>query len=233
MHRERNTSLHGGVEAGPSAWARIGWVVLFSAAFGFVEGSVVVYLRALFYPGGFQFPLKNLPDTMIHVELVREMATIVMLGAVGMLAGRERWSRFGAFLLAFGVWDLVFYLSLKIVLDWPSSFFDWDILFLLPLPWIGPVIAPVIVALIMTLGGGWLILIDGRGRVTSLTWRALVLGACGTALLLSSFMADTPATLGGAMPQPYAYWMLAAGAACYCGAFASLRRTSKDAQSKP
>jgi len=33
------------------------------------------------------------------------------------------------------------------------SLLDWDILFLLPLPWWGPVLAPVLIALLMIVWG--------------------------------------------------------------------------------
>ncbi len=221
-------TTQGSFPTAESPWPRIFWIAVFGVAFGYVEAAVVVYLRALYYPGGFQFPLKVLSDTMIRVEVLREMATIVMLAAVGLLAGRERWSKFGAFLVAFGVWDITFYLSLKVLLGWPVSIFDWDILFLLPVPWIGPVIAPVLIALLMVVGGGWLIVLDARGVGSALSWQAMVLGVAGTAILLYSFMADTPATLGGALPRSYSYWMLTLGMACYSGAFVTLRRFRRD-----
>ena len=82
-------------------------------------------------------------------EVVREAATLVMLLAVGGLAGRSWRSRLGYALVAFGVWDIFYYVFLKIITGWPHSLLDWDILFLIPLPWWGPVMAPVSIALVM------------------------------------------------------------------------------------
>jgi len=77
------------------------WVALFAVAFALVESSVVVYLRALYYPAGFSFPLRLMEIAHLGVELGREIATIVMLVAIGVIAGRPAWERFGYFLIAF------------------------------------------------------------------------------------------------------------------------------------
>ncbi len=200
------------------------WLLVFGSAFGYVEAAVVVYLRALYYPGGFAFPLQQIPPTMAAVEIGREAATIVMLAVVGLLAGRRRWGRFGGFLVAFGVWDITFYIWLAVFLHWPSSVFDWDILFLIPLPWIGPVLAAITIATVMVVGGGWLMAVESAGQNVAMTWKAFLAGAIGTAVLLFSFMEDTAATLRGAMPQPYPYWMLVVGVLCYAAGFFLLRR---------
>ena len=75
---------------------------------------------------------------------MREAATLVMLLAVGMLAGADVAPRLGYTAIAFGVWDIFYYVFLRVIGGWPRSLFDWDILFLLPLPWWGPVLAPVL-----------------------------------------------------------------------------------------
>ncbi len=206
----------------PSPWKRILWVGVFGASFGYVEAAVVVYLRALYSREGIAFPLQPMPDAMVVVEAVREAATLVMLIAVGILAGRGRWERFGAFLLAFGVWDITYYVWLKVTINWPSSLFEWDVLFLLPLPWLGPVIAAVAIALIMVVGGGWLVFREGRGMQIAMNWKSFVAGAIGTAILLYSFMYDTGASLHGGIPRPYPYWMLVVGLISYAAGFVLL-----------
>ncbi len=195
------------------------WVSLFAVAFGFVESSVVVYLRAIYYPEGFSWPLKSIGNEHLTVELVREAATIVMLAAIGIVAGKKGWQRFGYFLLAFGVWDIFYYVWLKVVLNWPVSLTDWDILFLIPLPWIGPVIAAVLVAALMTLCGIDIVVRTTMQRYfhpTMLTWLFAILG---TAAILFSFMYDTDATLRGAQPRPYRYELLGLGLALYIVAY--------------
>ncbi len=185
-----------------SAISRFCWVVLFGAAFGWVEAAVVVDLRALFYPDGFAMPLRPITQPLLAVELIREAATLAMLAAVGVLAGRTRWQRFAAFLAAFGVWDLVYYLALTLILGWPTSLAEWDVLFLLPWPWLGPVYAPAGVAVLMIGFGGLVFRRETRrpGRADRWAW---LLGAVGALLLLWSWMYDLEAALRGAAPRPY------------------------------
>ena len=122
------------------------WVVLFSIAMGFMETAVVVYLRELYYPNGFEFPLTMIPNKIAVTEFWREFATIIMLVGIGFVAGKNKLSRFAYFLIAFAVWDIFYYVFLYVLLGWPQSLFTWDILFLIPVPWVGPVLAPCIVA---------------------------------------------------------------------------------------
>lgn len=126
-------------------------LTIFSIAMGFMEAAVVIYLRELYYPGGFAFPLSVIPQKISLVELLREAATLIMLWAVGYIAGKNFTERFAFFLFCFGVWDLFYYVFLFVFLDWPSSLLTWDILFLIPVPWIGPVAAPCILAVTMIL----------------------------------------------------------------------------------
>jgi len=125
------------------------WVVIYGVAMGYLEAAVVVYLRAIYYPGGFRFPLVAFEPAHAWIEIAREGATLVMLAAVAILAGVDRWRRWLAFLLLFGIWDLAYYGGLWITLDWPASLGEWDLLFLIPVPWFSPVWAPMSVALSM------------------------------------------------------------------------------------
>jgi len=185
-----------------SVRARLLWIIAFGTAFGWLEAAVVVYLRQIYYPTGFALPLQPIDTPILAVELGREAATLIMLAAVAMLAGKTRWQRFAAFVVAFGVWDLVYYLGLKIALDWPASLADWDVLFLLPWPWLGPVYAPATAALLMVTFGILVFLQEdlAPGRADRLAW---LLGALGALVLLFSWLSDLEAALGGALPQPY------------------------------
>lgn len=147
---------------------------IFSIAMGYLEAAVVVYLRKLYYPEGFDFPLKPLPDLMAFTELGRETATIVMLVAIGLLLGKNKLERFAYFLFCFAVWDIVYYLGLEGILDWPASFFTWDILFLIPIPWTGPVIVPVAAAISMVIFS--LILITVSNKLSTPKLKASHLG---------------------------------------------------------
>lgn len=201
-------------------------VSIFAMAFAFVESSVVVYLRQISYPEGFAFPLKPGITSQIAVEVSREFATIVMLIAVGMIAGTNRWQRFCYFLIGFGVWDIFYYVWLKVILDWPASILDWDILFLLPIPWIGPVIAPVLVSLVMIAGGVLLLRKEEETGSFRASRTATVLVLLGSAAVLLSFLLDTDASLRFQYPKAYHYELLSLGMVCYAGAFIGTARHS-------
>ena len=174
------------------AWRNWLLVVVFAAGMAWVEAACVYYLRAMvdrLEP--YQANPLPMHGVLGPVELVREAATLVMLLAVGGIAGRTRTTRLGYTAIAFGIWDICYYLFLKIICDWPKSLFDWDILFLIPLPWWGPVIAPISIALLLIVWGTLVTLDAVRDPVTaapSIWWR---FSALGTALALYVFMADS------------------------------------------
>ena len=82
------------------------WTIIFSIAMGFLEATVVVYLRQLYYPQGFNFPLQSIAMPIFKFELLREIATIVMLCGISIIAGKTLHSRFAFFMLNFAVWDI-------------------------------------------------------------------------------------------------------------------------------
>jgi hypothetical protein len=190
-------------------------VSVFGIAFAVVEAAVVVYLRKIYYPQGFCFPLNQIADKMILVELFRELATMIMLASIGALAGRKFWERLAYFMIAFGIWDIFYYVWLKVFIGWPESLFTWDILFLIPLPWIGPVLAPILISIMLIISGLVIIHLHDHGndfRPGKTVWG---LSIAATAIILYSFMKDLAATLYNQVPRPYAYWMLAAGLVMY------------------
>ncbi|MCK5139407.1 MAG: hypothetical protein KAQ85_06160, partial [Thermodesulfovibrionia bacterium] len=178
------------------------WVAIFSISMAFIESAVVVYLRAIFYPEGFAFPLKLESDNLIGIEVLREIATIFILLSIAVLVGRKLWERFAYFLFCFGVWDIFYYVWLKILINWPSTILDWDILFLIPLPWIGPVIAPVTLSLLMIIFS--LFIIDSFHKGSDFKPKPLsrIFTLIGTGLILYSFLYDTNATLYQHPPKP-------------------------------
>jgi hypothetical protein len=187
------------------------WLVLFAIGFGWVEAAVVIYLRVIVYPDGFALPLLPIAPAIAAVELAREAATLLMLAAVAMLAGRTRWQRFAAFLVAFGVWDLVYYAGLKIALGWPASLADWDVLFLLPWPWLGPVYAPASAAVLMVVCGTLVMRREEREPACRGDRYAWLLGTAGAATLLYSWLRDLDAGLRSAPPEPYPVALLLLG----------------------
>jgi hypothetical protein len=166
------------------------WVTLFAIAMGFLETAVVVYMRALLYPKGFTFPLAPIPTALAVTEILREAATLIMLIGIGVLAGKNAISRFAWFLYAFAIWDIFYYVFLKMLLNWPESWMTWDILFLIPTTWVGPVVAPVIVSLTMILLALLIVRFDSVGYKAGLKAMEWMLLIVGSLVLIVSFTWD-------------------------------------------
>jgi hypothetical protein len=180
-------------------------VVVFATAMAWMESATVTYLRTLvdriepYQPA----PLP-ISSGLGEAELVRETATLIMLFAAGWLAGKTWRTRLGYALIAFGAWDILYYVFLKIITGWPNSIWDWDILFLLPLPWWGPVLAPVIIAAIMICFGTLVTQFNQTDLKRPLTGQPIwprrwvwLLNLSGVALALFVFMADAIGALSG------------------------------------
>jgi hypothetical protein len=171
---------------------RWGVVVLYAIAMAWVESAAVFYLRTMIDRID---PYQPNPLPMIGglgpAELVREAATLVMLLTVGMLAGRNWRSRLGYTAVAFGVWDICYYVFLRKLCGWPHSLLDWDILFLLPLPWWGPVLAPILIALLMIAWGTLTCQVETPRSSWRSNMAAWGMNLVGIGLALYVFMADT------------------------------------------
>jgi hypothetical protein len=209
-------------ESGGLSYCRIALTVaLFAATMGYLESAVVVYLRGLYYPEGFAFPLRMMERSVLLVELGREAATVLMLVALAVLAGRRFAERLAYFMLAFAVWDIFYYIWLRLLLGWPQSWLTWDILFLIPLPWIGPVLSPVIVSLSMLAGAGLILHRLRCGGQFTPRPREWFFALSGAGLIILSYVIDTDAGMRGSLPAPYR-WELLAGGLC-AGFYALLR----------
>ena len=182
---------------------RIITLAVFAIAMAFLEAAVVVYLRELYYPEGFSFPLKMIPPKIYTIELGREAATIMMLAAVGWFSGRNFTSRFAGFAMAFGVWDIFYYLFLKITLDWPSGVLDWDLLFLIPLPWLGPVLAPIIVSIFLIAAGVAIWRREARHNPIIISKRQWLIISFAGLIIIGSFLTNTTAMLEQTTPQSF------------------------------
>ena len=128
-------------------------VGIFSIAMAYLESAVVVYLRQIYGIKDLLTDLPTRPDRFTLIETGREICTLAMLAAIGWLAGHRWQGKIGYALIAFGVWDIFYYVWLRIFIGWPTSLTDWDILFLLPLPWWGPVYSPIVIASLMIIWG--------------------------------------------------------------------------------
>jgi hypothetical protein len=115
----------------------------------YVEAAVVVYLeRALGSQVGIIFPLRPALQAgdLVASEAGREAATLGMIAAVGALAGRGWLERFAWGAVVFGAWDIGYYAWLHVFTGWPPSPTTVDLIFLLPVPWVGPVCSPALVS---------------------------------------------------------------------------------------
>lgn len=166
-------------------------VVLFAVAMAWVESAVVLYLRSFtrqFDP--YEPDQTPLGANLLRAEMVREAATLLMLGSVGWLAGRTWRSRVALAIVAFGTWDIFYYVFLVPLTGWPRSLLDWDLLFLLPLPWWGPVLAPTLIACVMIAGGTLVALRDAPGQPVCPSRYSSLAALIGGMLALYAFMED-------------------------------------------
>ncbi len=168
----------------------IAYLTIFSIAMGFMESAVVVYLRALYYPDGFVFPLVPLESKILVTELLRELATLIMLLVAGIIAGRNSAQRFVFFLFSFAIWDIFYYVFLYLLIGWPASLLDWDILFLLPVPWIGPVLAPCLLSLMMIMLMILVVWLQENQRRVKFGLIDMILLSSGSLVLIVSFTKD-------------------------------------------
>ena len=200
---------------------RNAWLAVFAAAMAYLEAAVVLYLRALYYPAGFTFPLVPLPARMAIIEIAREAATVVMILGVAALAGADRWERFLHFSFVFGIWDILFYVWLYVMLGWPPSLSTPDILFLIPVPWVSPVLAPILISLGLVAGSLVLLRLRRRGAVLAFPWALWALAIAGGVLVLLSFTLDFRGILAGGHPPPFRWGLFGAGAGAGAAAFAA------------
>lgn len=201
------------------------WLIAFSIAMGFLEGAVVIYLRLLYYPNGFQFPLVPLNERVSVVEILREAATVIMLIGVGALAGKNFRQRLAFFLLAFAIWDLIYYVVLKLFLDWPATWLTWDILFLIPAPWVGPVLSAVIAAITMIIFAVVILQSEFLNQSKKINGREWILISMGSLTIIFSWMQDyikysgrvadvsrnALAVLSSYVPDQFNWWLFAVG----------------------
>ena len=215
---------------------------LFGISFGYVEAAVVVYLRAIYDPIRAHlhpqrsphdlFPLitpSQLADAgpenprRLTIEVIREAATLAMLAAVALAVAPNLHQCIAAFAVAFGVWDLSFYAFLRLLIHWPDSLQTWDILFLIPLPWVAPVWAPSLVALSMIVCGVFSLRAGGiRGGLPH--WAGVLSGAV---VIVIAFVWDFRNTVAGGLPNPFNWPLFFAGEVLGLSAFVAAARSPK------
>lgn len=185
---------------GPAGFAATALAVLcFGIAFGYLEAAVVVYLRAALeiVPGAIPGHDPATFGTFETVEIAREAATLVMIGAVGSLAGRQPLERLAWASVVFGSWDIVYYAGLRLAIGWPPGLDSWDVLFLIPVPWVGPVWAPVTVSAALVAFGLLAAYRLRAGRAVVVRPANVLAALAGGALVIASFLVDTARVSAG------------------------------------
>ena len=187
------------------------WCAIFAISFAYIESSVVVYLRALYYPEGFGFPLEELALSVYLTEAGREVASIVVLIAVSRLVERTRAGRFFLFLYCFGIWDIFYYLWLKALLNWPATLLDWDVLFLIPLPWVAPVLSPILVSLLFIAAAVTAASLEARGHRLHFRRFDWLIGLAAAMIIAGSYIWKAGYILEHEVPRGYPWWLWCIG----------------------
>lgn len=163
------------------------WVSAYAIAMALLEAIVVIYIRSLLSFRGNEVDL----GSHLNLEIWREAATLVMLVAVGYLAGKRGWDRLSYGLFAFGLWDIWYYIWLKVFTGWPSGLLSWDILFLIPFRWWGPVLSPMLIALLICVSAVFTVIRIERGERPGFNLPSLGMVSAGVLLALYVFMNDS------------------------------------------
>jgi len=102
-----------------------------------------------------------------------------------------------------------------------------DVLFLIPAPWIGPVLAPLLVSVSLIAAALVILRLDRRGARFDLAAPAWIPAIAGGALVLLAFMIDFRPVLRGELPPPFRWWLFGAGIGLgWAGLLFGVRRTA-------
>jgi len=209
-------------------WRKVWNATAFAVTMAYLESTIVVYLRRLYYHqrSGFDFPMVIIDTPTLLLEVGREACTMVMLATFGIAAGRTNAGKLAFFLFLFGVWDIFYYIWLKVFLNWPPSLLTWDVLFLIPVPWVGPVLAPVSVACTMIGMALVLLRLEERGPVLAAGRRVWLAQVVAALIIIASFTMDVIPRLDAQgtllaqwVPTTYDWEKLLAGLALSIGTF--------------
>lgn len=174
-----------------SVKTRLIYVSLFAIAMGILEAICVVYIRKIIFPpdGNItNIPISNFNFTL---EAIRESMTIIMITTLSILAAFNWRTRLATFFLAFGIWDIFYYVGLKIFLDWPATIMDWDTLFLIPVAWYSPIIVPVLISTYFIIGSIFIIINEGNGTKLKFSFSVVLLQFLGFVVWFYSFIKDS------------------------------------------
>ena len=168
----------------------LSWLYVWGIAFGYIEAVIVIYLRKIYYPDGFRFPIVLADIDIAAVEMLRELMTLILILAVAELTFRTFLKKFAACMIIFGI---------------------WDILFLIPLPWVGPVLAPVLVSLAL-IYAGIVILVDmNRGYKFQFDKRFWIMEIIAGIIIIISFMISGTVVINQTIPASFPWIIFLVG----------------------
>jgi hypothetical protein len=214
---EDHVDAQGGPAARSTVIRKLVLLTIYAIGMAQVEAALVVHLRSIYYPDDplTLFPLVFLSQRDLLIELTRECATIAMIASVALLSSRTWIRAFAVFVYVFGVWDLGYYAWLKTMLGWPTRWLEWDILFLIPWPWLGPWIAPALVAALFVAWGARVLSAPGDPRFTG---AALTAFLAGSSIVLAAFLLPglplltaAPTESGHFEPEAFRWWLFFPG----------------------
>ena len=187
------------------------WLIVWGIAFGYLEAAVVVYLRELYYPEGFTFPIVIIQGRILLTEVLREAATLLIMWATVCLVYKRLQSRVAAFVILFGIWDIFYYIFLKLLLDWPESLNTWDVLFLIPMPWIGPVWAPILVSIGFVYAGTVILIQNHQQQFLYFDKKFILLEIFAALLIIISFIIPGRSMMTQSLVTPFPWYLFFIG----------------------
>ena len=195
------------------------WLMVWGVAFAYIEASVVVYLREIYYPDGFAFPVVIAETHMALTEVVRELATLLIMWATVNLTYQMLQSKMAAFMVIFGIWDIFYYIFLKIILNWPEALTSWDILFLIPIPWVGPIWAPIVVSIGLIYAGSTILIQNEEGHFLDFDRKFILLEFVAAIIIIVSFLIPGYAVITESIPNNFPYYLFWTGFIMGLGTF--------------
>lgn len=187
------------------------FLTLLGISFAFIESSVVIYLRNLYYPEGNLFPLKEIPKNILIVEILREFSTLILIYSSAILSGKTRITKIASFFYIFGIWDIFYYIFLYLFLKWPKAIFEWDILFLIPFPWASPVYAPVLCSISFIIFSIFLFYFWKEGYPVPVYFKDFLFILISFIIILISFFYETKNIIEGFVPEKFPYGLFFLG----------------------
>lgn len=200
------------------------WLIIWGIGFALIEAAVVVYLRKIYYPTGFQFPVAPVDWDIAGVEIAREAATLIVMWAVAELSQVRFQQKLAVFMVLFGIWDFFYYLFLKIISGWPESLATLDVVFLIPRPWVGPIWAPVLISLGLVYAGVSVLRDAEKGVAIRYDKKFWFLEIAAGVVIIASFLQAGAHLISETTPDPFPWYLFLAGFGVGFGTFLHARR---------